>query len=454
VFEPQTKDKAAGGKPRVLLLDGHSSHYTLDVVQFARAHNITLLAYPPHCTHALQGLDVACFAKMKSAWKEEINTFEDKNRKKVGKGDFTGVFGRAYTKAFTSETVDAAFRATGIHPFNPNVISEVQLKPSLPHSVKGSFPLPQISPVRCIMAAFRAQATTTTEGESNTPIAGPSGDVPSTQSTPSRRRAHPIDSNIDPDLFTPSKRIKLMNQAIGNTSSGSFLVSSAPMKSLESIPQPVLEAPPALKEPDWELAEIAHLKSGYVSRNTLEERVEKLTENLKLAHQHIISRDLMLEGTSAQLVFQNLLLAKLNETLHIKENKKKDDRTILFEGKAVALTADEFEAKLRMMAQKRAADAAEKEQRAATRATKKDARTALESRWEEMKKAHALEIQAWGSECAKQMAEGVPKRYLPKKPIRPKKPLLPRTSAAPSNEADEEVGEEAENETEESQDGD
>jgi hypothetical protein len=98
---------------RVLLLDGHSSHYTLDLVQYARANNITLLAYPPHCMHALQGLDVACFAKMKAAWKEEINTFEDENKRRVGKGNFTDVFGQAYLKAFNTETVLSAFQATG-----------------------------------------------------------------------------------------------------------------------------------------------------------------------------------------------------------------------------------------------------------------------------------------------------------------------------------------------------
>jgi hypothetical protein len=168
----------------VLLLDGHSSHYTLDVVQFAHANNIILLAYPPHCTHALQGLDVACFAKMKSAWKDEINTFEERNRRQVRKSDFTSVFGHAYLKAFTPDLVAAAFQATGIHPFNPNVISEKQMKPSEPHSVKGSFLLPQISPVRCIMAAMQAQSSKNT-------------------SEPASPTLH--NDHLDPALFTPSR---------------------------------------------------------------------------------------------------------------------------------------------------------------------------------------------------------------------------------------------------------
>jgi hypothetical protein len=54
-----------------------------------------------HCTHALQGLDVVCFARMKVIWKEEINQFEELHRRKVGKADFTELSGRAYFRAFT-----------------------------------------------------------------------------------------------------------------------------------------------------------------------------------------------------------------------------------------------------------------------------------------------------------------------------------------------------------------
>ena len=42
----------------------------------------------------------------------------------VGKGDFAGVFGWAFLHAFISESVKAAFKATGVHPFNPEVITE------------------------------------------------------------------------------------------------------------------------------------------------------------------------------------------------------------------------------------------------------------------------------------------------------------------------------------------
>jgi hypothetical protein len=47
VFDPATKEEA-NGLPRVLLLDGHSSHYLEEFLEYACKNNIILLGYPPH----------------------------------------------------------------------------------------------------------------------------------------------------------------------------------------------------------------------------------------------------------------------------------------------------------------------------------------------------------------------------------------------------------------------
>jgi hypothetical protein len=83
-FDAQTKDKA-NGQPRALFMDGHSLHYTPELLCFALDKNILSLGYPPHCTHTLQGLDVVCFAHMKLAWTEEVEKFEAKNSHGVTK---------------------------------------------------------------------------------------------------------------------------------------------------------------------------------------------------------------------------------------------------------------------------------------------------------------------------------------------------------------------------------
>jgi hypothetical protein len=52
-FDTQNKEKAESFT-HVCLMDSHSSHYTLDLLNYAQASNIMILAYPPHCMHILQ----------------------------------------------------------------------------------------------------------------------------------------------------------------------------------------------------------------------------------------------------------------------------------------------------------------------------------------------------------------------------------------------------------------
>jgi len=111
---------------------------------------------------------------MKEALKTEIHKFEDAAGDPITKGDFTGVFGRAFQTAFTPKTVKAAFRTMGVFPFNPDVITESQMKPSKATSTQASFPLPQPSPVHAVMAAFRSYKPTQAEvnPENFQPVAG------------------------------------------------------------------------------------------------------------------------------------------------------------------------------------------------------------------------------------------------------------------------------------------
>jgi hypothetical protein len=45
--------------PHLLLLDNHSSHLDLKVINFASDNQIVMLTFPPQCSHKLQPLDVS-----------------------------------------------------------------------------------------------------------------------------------------------------------------------------------------------------------------------------------------------------------------------------------------------------------------------------------------------------------------------------------------------------------
>lgn len=43
--------------PVLIILDSHSSHKTLDVINFCRNNNVHLISLPPHTSHNMQPLD-------------------------------------------------------------------------------------------------------------------------------------------------------------------------------------------------------------------------------------------------------------------------------------------------------------------------------------------------------------------------------------------------------------
>ena len=55
-------------RPQLLILDGHSSHETLAILELALQENIHILSLPPHTTHALQPLDRTVFGPLNMAY--------------------------------------------------------------------------------------------------------------------------------------------------------------------------------------------------------------------------------------------------------------------------------------------------------------------------------------------------------------------------------------------------
>lgn len=51
----------AVSKPALLIMDNHSCHVSIDVIEMAKENQIILLLLPPHTTHCLQPLDTVTF---------------------------------------------------------------------------------------------------------------------------------------------------------------------------------------------------------------------------------------------------------------------------------------------------------------------------------------------------------------------------------------------------------
>ena len=102
---------------------------------------------------------------------QEQDVFESSRRQKVTKENFISVYGRAHRKALTTDTIKAAFKKTGVWPWNPDVITEKMMAPSLETLLEGRLSLPQPSPVCAIslaMSQYHKFTTNDTNEVSNT----------------------------------------------------------------------------------------------------------------------------------------------------------------------------------------------------------------------------------------------------------------------------------------------
>ncbi|XP_045457548.1 MFS-type transporter clz9-like [Melitaea cinxia] len=109
----------------LLLCDNHSSHITIDIVTLARDNHITILTFPPHCSHRLQPLDVSVYGPFKARYREAMNAWMiSQPGKTVPIYEVAQFANTAYVAAFSMENVIAGFQKTGIHPFNKNTFTE------------------------------------------------------------------------------------------------------------------------------------------------------------------------------------------------------------------------------------------------------------------------------------------------------------------------------------------
>jgi hypothetical protein len=103
---------------RLLILDGHSSHLTLEFLDYAQAHKIEILCFPGHSTHLLQPLDVGIFGPLGTYYSNEVDDWTRTHPyQSINKGDFFPMCQRARKKAFSKKNILSSFAEAGIHPF-------------------------------------------------------------------------------------------------------------------------------------------------------------------------------------------------------------------------------------------------------------------------------------------------------------------------------------------------
>jgi hypothetical protein len=84
--------------------------------------NIIYLCIPPHSSHLLQPLDVACFSPLKRAYSDEILALARSRIHHISKAAFVPAFKAVYTKAISEENIWAGFRGAGLVLYDLEIV--------------------------------------------------------------------------------------------------------------------------------------------------------------------------------------------------------------------------------------------------------------------------------------------------------------------------------------------
>ncbi|KAF7575414.1 hypothetical protein PtrM4_070380 [Pyrenophora tritici-repentis] len=133
-FNAYTKARVVGAR-RLLVLDGHESHQSLEFQELCKENNIYTLCMPPHSSHLLQPLDVGCFSPLKRAYSREVESLIRHHINHITKLEFLPAFKAAFDRAFTPANIQSSFRGAGLVPLQPDAVLsklDVQLRTPTP----------------------------------------------------------------------------------------------------------------------------------------------------------------------------------------------------------------------------------------------------------------------------------------------------------------------------------
>lgn len=116
-------------KPILILMDGHTSHTSTEILQYSLKNSIKLVKSPAHCTHIVQVLDSH----------QLFGAFQARLRRHVQEANAVGVtvdvstFGTYFTQAWNdvfgdSRRIKRVFKEYGLYPYDPSKLDTSKLK--------------------------------------------------------------------------------------------------------------------------------------------------------------------------------------------------------------------------------------------------------------------------------------------------------------------------------------
>ena len=286
------------------------------------------------------------FSPLKKYIGEERDKWLREHAAAMDKNNFLAIYGRAHVRALTVDNIKAAFKKTGVWPFNPNVVTKEMLAPSKETSCEAKLPIPPDDPTVNIIATMFQKLSMIKEGQETDDVHNPTSDTPAVAGSSNLTKHDVINEAVDG--LSRSKLAHLISSTL--TTSNDAMPSTLTQTITRSKPSPLLLLQP---KTETEILLMAALRESQEANDSL------LNRNIALQAGNLLNE---------------VYCGNTKTALQTQETKKKKVTGTLQDGLARVLTADEsFEARVNL----------EKEQmnEAKAKETRKDSRAA----WKEAK---------------------------------------------------------------------
>jgi hypothetical protein len=104
----------------IMGLNCFGTHETLETLEFCFENDILLCRLPFYTSHKLQPCDVAPFALLKTAYRDQVDRLEQGGVNTSSKEHFTSLYRPVRKIVFRPTNIKAGFATSGLFPFNPD----------------------------------------------------------------------------------------------------------------------------------------------------------------------------------------------------------------------------------------------------------------------------------------------------------------------------------------------
>ncbi|KAJ3977058.1 hypothetical protein EV361DRAFT_958213 [Lentinula raphanica] len=259
---------------------------------------------------------------MKKNWTKAPDRWEREGHA-VDKTNFLSVYAEAHTETLTEANIKAAFRKTGVIPFDPSVVTAEMMAPSQTTSVQAVAPIRQITPVRIMTDMVQDYI-----------------DYVAVMEEAERDQDETIsddDTDVDNEPV-PSSTPLFVRHSLDNlrSTSAGFLVDNTPIKSTSK--------PPSFSAHRISPKKINSHYSALLETPAETDQELKLRDALIESEARDAARKEAMMGMQAGVILSNIYAVQVNKQLQAKEDKEKSKgkKKLMGNGKAKLFTGDEF----------------------------------------------------------------------------------------------------------------